>query len=143
MSRLIVYCICLVLFWLYSVYFSILFNSYNRITLEYQLHLFLNTKQYYLHKGYPFFCAKCYTVRSLVSKYDLNIFGLRFILFIPEIFKTNVSNRFLNTKSINLCSRAVNSQRLFYTCSQKLMLNVHIKSFWYSKYFCRRFFGLN
>ena len=49
----------------------------------------------------------------------------------PEIFKPNVSNRFLvQNYLLNLCSRGVNSQRLF--CSQKAK-NVRIKDFWYTK----------
>ena len=51
---------------------------------------------------------------------------------IPKIFKTNVSTLFLvQNHPLRLCSRLVNSQRLF--CNQKLMRNVCIKAFWYLK----------
>jgi hypothetical protein len=42
----------------------------------------------------------------------------QFLFCIPEIFKPNASNQFMSTKlPFELCSRAVNSQRLF--CSQQ------------------------
>ena len=46
------------------------------------------------------------------------IFLTQIYFYLPEIFKKSVSTRFWSTNTVlNLCSRFLNSQRLF--CSQK------------------------
>ena len=52
------------------------------------------------------------------KKKNFTIFWTQIYFCMPEIFKTNVSSQFLSTNHLlNLCSRVVNSQRLF--CSQR------------------------
>ena len=55
------------------------------------------------------------------------------IFFIAEILKRMFKIGFwVQNRLLNLCNGVVNSQRLFY---QKLVWNVCIKAFWYTKYF--------
>ena len=68
------------------------------------------------------------------------IFLTQIYFCIPEIFKTNVSNRFwVQNHLLNLFSRALNSRRLFVLwihkgyfviLVKKLMWNVRIRTFW-------------
>ena len=61
------------------------------------------------------FNLKCLLIDSVIPNLSQIYFG------IPEIFKTNVTNRFwVQNHLFILCSRVVNSQRLFY--SQKVGL---------------------
>ena len=50
--------------------------------------------------------------------------------YLKRTFKTGF---WVQNYQCNLCSSGVNSQRLL--CSQKLVWNVRIKVFWYTKYF--------
>ena len=55
----------------------------------------------------------------------------RIYFCIQEIFKRTLKPFFLEYKILNLCSRAMDSQRLLRR--QKAGENVRIKAFWYTK----------
>ena len=69
----------------------------------------------------------------ILNAYELNLsYQIRFIFVYQKFFKRTFKIGFcVQNHLLNLCSLAVNSQRLF--CSQKAGMNIRIKAFWYTK----------
>ena len=58
----------------------------------------------------------------------------RIYFYIPDIFKTNIKNRFLSTKNTLWIYVLVVLIHRGYCVVKKLVWNIRIKAFWYTKY---------